>query len=170
MSQFRPYSAQSSSQAHVSDRSSVLASLQLKLCLQTHFLDEMFLCSCGIGDYGLHCSESFSGHNLSAHLREAHNIHGADKAPVFCPWNGCGLGLPTESLYAHLREAHNIHGADKTPVFCPWDGCSLGLRIESLSRHVIRSHLCIAHRCDTCGKSYSRRGRLNKHMKACTGP
>ncbi|KAJ8584900.1 hypothetical protein M405DRAFT_884094 [Rhizopogon salebrosus TDB-379] len=117
MSQFRQYSAQSSSPAH------------------THDLNEIFQCLWD-GHYGLHCNDLFCGHNLSAHLREVHHIHGADKTPLYCLWNGCGLVLNKESL----------------------------------SRHVEERHLGIAYRCDTCGKSYSRRDTLNKHMKTCSGP
>jgi hypothetical protein len=104
------------------------------MTLQTHDLKETFQCF-WVGDHGLHCNELFYGYNLSAHLREVHHIHGADKAPVYCLW----------------------------------DGCSLGLKKESLSRHVEERHLCIAHPCNICGKSYSRRDTLSKHIKACSG-
>ncbi|KAJ8582277.1 hypothetical protein M405DRAFT_830920, partial [Rhizopogon salebrosus TDB-379] len=115
--QFRQYSAQSSSPAH------------------TYDLNGTFQCL-WVGEYGLRCNDFFCGQNLSAHLREVHDIHGGDKTPIFCLWHGCGLGLNKESL----------------------------------SRHVEERHLCIGHRCGTCGKSYSRRDTLSKHTKTCSGP
>jgi hypothetical protein len=111
MSNFRQYSTPStSSPAQVNYQSSALASLRLKWRLQYHSLDETYLCKWEMcrwdGGYVVHCDALFCGDNLSDHLREAHNIHGADKLRVYCLWDGCGSEMNKESLVRHVEERH----------------------------------------------------------------
>ncbi|KAG2033893.1 hypothetical protein BDR03DRAFT_966423 [Suillus americanus] len=54
---------------------------------------------------GLHCDALIRGHDLHAHLREAHGIHGSDLTRFFCLWRSCHKELNKESL-VHLEEMH----------------------------------------------------------------
>ncbi|KAG1819690.1 uncharacterized protein BJ212DRAFT_1060736 [Suillus subaureus] len=56
--------------------------------------------------HGLYCNALIRGHNLSAHLREVHGIHGTDKTRVICKWKRCDRELHKESLVRHVEEAH----------------------------------------------------------------
>ncbi|KAG1768611.1 hypothetical protein EV702DRAFT_931101, partial [Suillus placidus] len=63
--------------------------------------DETFLCM-----WGMNCNALIRGYNLSAHLHEAHGIHGQDRTLVMCKWNHCGRELNKESLCRHVEEIH----------------------------------------------------------------
>ncbi|KAG2348133.1 hypothetical protein BDR05DRAFT_957782 [Suillus weaverae] len=58
------------------------------------------------GEYGLYCDVLFVGSKLSAHLREAHGIHGSDKSLVCCRWRSCNRQFNKESLARHVEEVH----------------------------------------------------------------
>ena len=98
-----PSSAQAS--RPVGYRFSDRASLQLKWLFQKHTLDETFMCRWR-EVYGLHCGSLFCGNNLTAHLRDAHDIHGADKKRVYCLWEGCNTEMNKESIARHVEEKH----------------------------------------------------------------
>ncbi|OAX30802.1 hypothetical protein K503DRAFT_788231 [Rhizopogon vinicolor AM-OR11-026] len=68
-------------------------------------LDGLFQCWWD-GQYGLHCNDLFHGNDLSAHLRDAHGIRGADKSFVCCQWDQCNSVMKKESLVRHVEERH----------------------------------------------------------------
>ncbi|KAG2035728.1 hypothetical protein BDR03DRAFT_961390 [Suillus americanus] len=98
-----------------------------------HSLDEMFQCMWDCG-YGLHCNALIHGHNLSAHLREAHGIYGSDKTRFWCLWNSCNREFNKESLSRHVEEVH-------MGIVYQCTGCgSTYTRKDTLNRHRLKMH------------------------------
>ncbi|KAG1841122.1 hypothetical protein DFJ58DRAFT_77755 [Suillus subalutaceus] len=83
-----------------------------------HLLGDMFQCMWHCGN-GLHCNALIRGHNLSAHLREAHGIEGSDMTRVWCLWNSCNREFNKESLSRHVEEVHMgiVHACGCGAVF-----------------------------------------------------
>ena len=76
-----------------------------------------------------------------------------------CPWTDCGAAFRRKDhLTRHIR-SHN----DERPYPCPIDGCKASFRTSwHLKRHVKRVHE-EPHRCDTCGKQFTKKAGLRRH-------
>ncbi|OAX38192.1 hypothetical protein K503DRAFT_783066 [Rhizopogon vinicolor AM-OR11-026] len=70
-----------------------------------HSLSDLFQCKWDDKD-GFQCNDLFYGNNFSAHVQEAHQIIGGNKARVRCQWNHCGMELNLENLARHVKERH----------------------------------------------------------------
>ncbi|KAG2749960.1 hypothetical protein P692DRAFT_20452154 [Suillus brevipes Sb2] len=70
-----------------------------------HSLGELFQCMWVVA-YGLHCNDLVRGHEISIHLRQRHNIRGADDLRVRCCWEGCGSEMKKESITRHVQSTH----------------------------------------------------------------
>ncbi|KAG1845320.1 hypothetical protein DFJ58DRAFT_510544 [Suillus subalutaceus] len=98
-----------------------------------HSLDEMFQCMWDC-PYPLHCNALIRGYNLSAHLREAHGIHGSDKTRLLCQWKTCNREFNKESLSRHVEEVHM-----GIVYRCEWCGTPFS-RKDTLNKHKKTPH------------------------------
>jgi uncharacterized Zn-finger protein len=93
-----------------------------------------------------------------------------DQAVTKCNWIGCGEEMHTqESLVSHILQDHV--GAGQPSYTCMWEGCTR-LQKPFSKRHKIQNHIRIhtgerPFSCPMadCGKKFSRQDGLNTHIK-----
>ncbi|KAI0311732.1 hypothetical protein OF83DRAFT_724279 [Amylostereum chailletii] len=97
--------------------------------------------------------------------------------PVPVPASGrrrhCVPMDPTQAeILAHLKRVHGVDVNSQTKLqTCCWDGCDARLVAKSFARHILGGHLrMMDHVCAVCGKSFSRKDSMTRHIAACIPP
>lgn len=106
-------------------------------------------------------------------------IHSLSEGNFECRWLRQGGRIPCGQRFSdrmkvikHLNHVHGVNGSARRDITCRWlphhtlSVCGQRLKRCNVSRHV-NVHLGQVLPCPYpgCGKSYSRRDSLNKHMK-----
>uniref|UniRef100_A0A8C7MZZ3 C2H2-type domain-containing protein n=1 Tax=Oncorhynchus kisutch TaxID=8019 RepID=A0A8C7MZZ3_ONCKI len=111
------------------------------------------------GEKPHHCRDCGQRFSTGSHLRVHMRTHTGEK-PYVCP--DCGIGFfQSEHLKAHIR----IHTGEK-PYHCRF--CDKCFRTESMKHH-IQTHIADRMCCHVCSKCFTSNRDLIVHMRTHTG-
>lgn len=97
----------------------------------------------------------------------------SEKDGYKCGWESCDMYFNCpEDLAQHISDSHICQ--DKNSVYrCNWNGCirqgkAVNCR-DTLLSHIGTHIPCKSHKCDVCGKEFSRVDHLRIHIRSHTG-
>ncbi|KAK7056163.1 hypothetical protein R3P38DRAFT_1377625 [Favolaschia claudopus] len=88
---------------------------------------------------------------------------------VQCRWDPdcCSALVDHDDLHLHLGIRHGLRtsAAGLNLVSCQWGGqCGEQMLENAVEKHIFLKHLNVFVRCESCGKSFARAGKLKAHL------